>query len=143
MTGFQHSILKDIGMKTTASIVTKSDQENTVVDGQILKEGVKKDSDKLRYDLIPPEGMEELARVYTIGARKYADRNWELGIKYGRVFGALLRHAFAWARGESLDPVDGQHHLASVAWCALALITYEKRGMSKFDDRFAKPGDNA
>jgi hypothetical protein len=118
--------------------------EPKMVDGQILKiEGVKKDHGKLRYDLIPPEGMEELARVYTIGASKYADRNWELGIKWGRVFGALLRHAFAWARGESHDPVDGQHHLASVAWCALALITYEQRGMSEFDDRKAVKGSNA
>jgi hypothetical protein len=114
-----------------------------MVDGQVLKEGVKKDEGKLRYDLLPPEGMEELARVYTIGANKYADRNWELGIKWGRVFGAMCRHAFKWLAGESYDPVDGQHHLASVAWCAFALIAYEKRGMTQFDDRKAMPGTNA
>ncbi len=114
-----------------------------MVDGQVLKEGVKKDSGKLRYDLIPPEGLDALAEVYTIGAAKYADRNWELGIKWGRVYGAMLRHAIRWLAGESYDQVDGQHHLASVAWCALALITYEKRGMSQFDDRKAQSGSNA
>ena len=113
-----------------------------MVDGQILKEGVKNDRGKLRYDLLPPEGMDELANVYTIGAGKYADRNWEFGMSWGRVFAAMLRHAFRWLAGESHDQVDGQHHLASVAWCALTLIAYEKRGIGT-DDRFAKPGDNA
>lgn len=114
-----------------------------MVDGQTLKGGVKNDHGKLRYDLIPPEGLDALAEVYTIGAGKYADRNWELGIKWGRVFGAMLRHAIKWLGGESYDPVDGQHHLASVAWCALALITYEKRGMVEFDDRKPVKGSNA
>lgn len=88
--------------------------------------GIKDDSGKLRFDLIPPEAMEELARVYTIGAVKYGDRNWEKGLHWGRVFAAMMRHAWAWWRGEKLDPEDGQHHLASVAWCALSLMTLEK-----------------
>ena len=96
--------------------------------------GKKNDADKLRYDLMPPYPLSELARVYTIGANKYGDHNWEEGLKWGRVFGALLRHAFAWWRGDRLDPTDGQHHLASVAWCALALIEYE-RTHPDLDDR--------
>jgi hypothetical protein len=103
-----------------------------------MTEGIKHDDGKLRYDLIPPEGLDSLAEVYTIGARKYTDRNWELGLSWGRVYAAMLRHAVRWLAGESLDPVDGQHHLASVAWCAFALLTYEKRGLDKFDDRRPK-----
>lgn len=76
----------------------------------------------------------ELARVYTIGAAKYADRNWEKGIQYGRIFAALMRHAWKWWNGEQCDPVDGQHHLSSVAWCAFALMEYEKTHPEK-DDR--------
>lgn len=113
------------------------------MEGQPLKEGTKNDHGKLRYDLIPVEGLEALAEVYTIGASKYADRNWELGIKFGRVYAAMLRHAVRWLAGESYDPVDGQHHLASVAWCALALITFEERRMSEFDDRKPITGRNA
>ena len=96
--------------------------------------GRKDDGGKLRYDLIPPEALEELARVYTIGAAKYADRNWELGLAWGRVFAAMMRHAWAWWRGETFDPVDGQYHLSSVAWCAFALLTYELRNVGT-DDR--------
>jgi len=86
----------------------------------------KDDNDKLRYDLIPALGLHELAWVLTMGARKYGDRNWEKGMSWNRVFAAMMRHAWRWWRGESIDTHDGQHHLASVAWCAMALIEYEK-----------------
>lgn len=98
------------------------------------KEGIKFDKDKLRFDLIPVRPLEEVARVYTIGAKKYSDRNWEKGLKWSRVFGALLRHAFAWWRGEKYDLENGQHHLASVCWNALALMEYENTH-SELDDR--------
>lgn len=45
-----------------------------------------------------------------------------------------MRHAWAWFRGEKLDPVDRQHHMIAVAWNALALYTYELRGTGQ-DDR--------
>lgn len=92
--------------------------------GRPVSEGRKDDADKLRFDLIPPRPLELVAEVYTIGAKKYADRNWEKGLKWGRVFAAMMRHAWKWWRGEQRDP-DGQHHLASVVWCALALMEYE------------------
>ena len=96
--------------------------------------GVKYDEGKLRFDLLPVRPLEEVARVYTIGAKKYADRNWEKGLQWGRVFAAMMRHAWAWWRGEKHDPKDGQHHLASVAWCALALMEYEETHQ-ELDDR--------
>lgn len=102
--------------------------------GASLREGVKHDEDKLRFDLIPVRPMELVAQVFTIGAKKYADRNWEKGMKFHRIWGALLRHGFAWWRGEKYDPQDGQHHLASVAWCALALMELEET-KPEYDDR--------
>ena len=90
-----------------------------------LDSATKRDDNKARFDLIPSRPLEELARVYTIGAAKYEDRNWERGLAWGRVFAAMMRHAWAWWRRETYDPVDKQHHLASVAWCALALMEYE------------------
>lgn len=89
------------------------------------EQGKKNDSDKLRMDLLPAKPMMELAKVYTIGAKKYGDYNYLGGMKWGRIFGALLRHAWKWWSGEVFDQDDGQHHLASVAWCALTLMEYE------------------
>lgn len=97
-------------------------------------EGRKDDGAKLRYDLIPAAPLAQLARVFTIGAKKYADRNWEQGIQYGRLFAAMMRHSWAWWSGERNDPEDGQHHLSSVAWCAMALMQLEDTH-PQLDDR--------
>ncbi len=97
-------------------------------------EGRKDDTGKARFDLFPVKPLFKVAEVYTIGAKKYDDRNWERGIKWGRIFAAMLRHAWNWWRGEKLDPEDGQHHLASVAWCALTLMEFEETH-PELDDR--------
>lgn len=96
----------------------------------------KDDAGKLRFDLIPPEALEALAYVYTIGAVKYDDNNWRRGgLKFGRMFAAMQRHAMKWQRGETTDSEDGQHHLASVAWYALSLLILEKEQPAD-DDRW-------
>src|SRR5580693_8459110 len=79
-----------------------------------METGKKFDEGKLRYDLVPSAAFEEVVRAWTIGSKKYGDRNWENGLSYGRTFAALMRHAWAWWRGESHAPDDGQHHLAAV-----------------------------
>lgn len=99
--------------------------------------GRKDDRGKLRFDLIPQAPLFELAKVYTMGASKYDDWNWANGIKYSRVFAALMRHLWKWWRGEEIDPEDGQHHLDSVAWCAFTLrhFCFYKDRYEGWDDR--------
>lgn len=77
-----------------------------------------------RFDLIPAKPMWKVAEVYGLGSRKYADRNWENGYPWSLSYGALQRHLNQFWQGESIDP-DGQHHLASVVFHALALMEYE------------------
>ena len=98
-----------------------------------LSQGTKFDQDKPRYDLIPPEALDGLARLYGMGAGKYEDRNWEKGMNWSRLFAAMMRHAWKWWRGESYDQEDGQHHLLSVIFCAAALYTYEVRKVAGND----------
>lgn len=102
--------------------------------------GLRYDQGKARYDLLPADGIHELVLVYTKGAQKYADRNWELGMPWSKVIAPLLRHTFAWMRGERVDPETGLHHMAHVAWNALALVCYERRGIGT-DDRVITPLD--
>ena len=92
------------------------------------------DAGKPRYDLLPPDALEELVMVYTKGAAKYADRNWEKGMSWSRCFGSLMRHSWKFWKGEKLDPETGCHHMAMAAWNALALIAYDMRGKGT-DDR--------
>jgi hypothetical protein len=89
--------------------------------------GTKHDAGKPRLELIAPSIMEALGSVLAFGAKKYADRNWEKGISWGRVFGALMRHMWAWWRGEKADPETGFSHLWHAACCIMFLIEYERR----------------
>lgn len=106
------------------------------------KEGLRYNEGKPRFDLIPPEAELALAEHYLVGAKKYAERNWELGMDWMKVYASLRRHENAWHRGEDYDPESGTHHMIAVAWNAIALYTYAMRGLGQ-DDRpkiSEKPG---
>lgn len=87
--------------------------------------GIKNDQHKIRFDLLPVDALTEVARVFTFGANKYKDRNWEEGIRYHRCYGAILRHVFAWWHGEKKDEDSGLHPLAHVLCEALFLLHFE------------------
>lgn len=77
------------------------------------EKGLKYDGDKLRYDLIPPEIPEELAKILTFGANKYAENNWQRVEPFNeRYYSALIRHLEAWRKGERTDKESGFHHLS-------------------------------
>lgn len=114
-------------------------------DNQVV--GLKFDNGKIRMDLLPPELLFAVAQILTFGAAKYADRNWELGMKWGRVFGALMRHLWAWWGGKGpttssflfgeLDEETKFSHLWHAGCCIAFLIAYEERGVGE-DDRSRK-----
>lgn len=95
--------------------------------------GLRYDEGKERVDLLPPDAMLELGKVYGAGAAKYDARNWERGMPWSKVLGPLLRHLFKWMAGQRIDEEDGQRHIAKVAWNAIALLTYELRGAGSDD----------
>ncbi|MGF7160147.1 hypothetical protein FHS85_001770 [Rhodoligotrophos appendicifer] len=90
---------------------------------------------KARYDLLPPDALEAVALAGTIGGNLYGDRDWERGGHWGFHFAALMRHAWAFWRGEDRDPASGLPHMAHVAWRALALTAYFLRGAGTDDRR--------
>ncbi len=92
------------------------------------------DADKPRWELLPPDALNALVQVYTVGAKKYADRNWERGMSFSRCFGSLMRHSWKWWSGEEWDEETKCHHLAHAAWNALALLAYVLRKVG-IDDR--------
>lgn len=96
--------------------------------------GKKFDFGKHRYDLIPGDSLDELVKVYNYGAKKYEDENWRKGMSWKRIFGALMRHSWAWFRGEDIDPESGLHHMAHAAWQCFTLLNYS-RTRPEFDDR--------
>jgi hypothetical protein len=127
----KHTDMNDV-MLCRDQLIFRERQMN----GQETKEGGKKfDTNKPRWELLPYDAVRGVVDVLTDGAKKYSDRNWELGIAYGRVFGALQRHLTAWWQGENNDPESGRSHLDHAACELMFLSAYEKRGMIGFDDR--------
>jgi len=100
-------------------------------------EAIKKDEGKLQWSLIPLKAMTEVAKVYQMGAEKYAPGNWKRGLRYSRIYNAMMRHLIAWKEGEDNDPESHLNHLAHVAWGCLALIYYSLKSpeYEKLDDR--------
>ena len=96
--------------------------------------GLRLDAGKPRMDLLPPEAMIALAELYEVGSRKYAERNWEKGMPWGKCFACMMRHAWKWMAGEDHDDETGCHHMIHVAWNAIAIFVYARRGIGK-DDR--------
>jgi len=103
----------------------------------ILREqvAIKHDSEKVEYHYISPVFLEELSKVLTFGAKKYAAHNWRAGFKYSRVFSALMRHLMAWLSGETYDKETGLNHLAHAACCIMFLLEFAVTH-PELDDRY-------
>ena len=99
-----------------------------------MSEGRKDDQEKVRMELLPADSLWAIARVLTFGAKKYDSRNWEKGMNWDRLYGAVQRHLTAWHQREEGDPETGMSHLWHAGCCIMFLIAYELRGVGT-DDR--------
>ena len=90
------------------------------------KDGSGKDDrvdNKPRWELLPLDAVEEIVKVYTMGAKKYADNAWKtIPDAHRRYLAALFRHIAAYERGERKDSESGLSHLAHAAWNAIAIL---------------------
>lgn len=89
---------------------------------------MKADNGKPRYDLLPATAIDELAKVLTMGAEKYAAHNWR-HVEDGkqRYLAAALRHAFAIVGGEELDKESGLPHAAHLMANAAFLVELREK----------------
>lgn len=112
---------------------TRKYQERVIREHQIA-EGIKHDDGKAGWDLLPMDAVDCVARVLTYGKLKYAARNWEKGMAWGRLIGAAMRHIAAFMGGEEIDPESKEHHLAHAACDVLFVLAYVLRKVG-IDDR--------
>lgn len=90
--------------------------------------GTKYDTDKLRLDLWPLRAYLSIGAVITLGAKKYAPRNWQKLESFDdRFYAALMRHLTSWRLGEKHDPETGLPHLAH-AGCNLVFLLSKELG---------------
>jgi hypothetical protein len=102
---------------------------------------IKFDSGKTDWSLMPFEAVEEINKVLEFGAKKYNEGqttrehwNWAKGEGLGipRVLSAILRHLFAFSRGEKIDPESGLSHIAH-AGCGIIFILYYLKYPEKYN----------
>lgn len=107
---------------------------------EIKKEGLRFDNGKSMHELIEPFAQEQIARIFTKGAKKYAPNNWLHGMPWSKMIGPLKRHINAFLQGIDYDTDPdcedckkgdcvnhtGELHIAQVAWNALCLTSYYK-----------------
>lgn len=84
-----------------------------------MEKGLKYDTGKPDYSLVPPEVYKALAIIMTYGANKYEAENWRLVKPIERYYSALMRHLedvrlymkSKGKEGEWLDKESGYPHM--------------------------------
>lgn len=95
-----------------------------------MTDAIKRDkSNKLRYDLIPPEVLEALAHVFGKGAGIHGERDWEIKpYKWADRFASAMRHGWGWFKGEDFDPDgSGLNQAEQALWNWAIIVTYIRR----------------
>lgn len=107
-----------------------------------MSAGYRLDAGKVQYSLIPPDALEGMARVLTWACTRttpkpYPPRNWEAGMAWSRCFDSLMRHAWAYWRGEDLDPESKLPHVDHMQVnCAFLASYFRRPWVKKYDDRY-------
>ena len=99
--------------------------------------------DKLRWELLPLEDVEDIVKVYTAGAKKYGPNTWQnLPDGYNRYKAALLRHLVEYDKGNKIDEETGCRHLAAVAWNAIAMLHIDKQKTETHENTICSKEEN-
>lgn len=89
---------------------------------------------KLQWSMVDFDSLEGLVRVLEYGAKKYSKGNWKKGMPVTQVTESLMRHLFAFLKGEDVDPESGCRHISHVM-CNTMFLEYILREKPHYDDR--------
>lgn len=95
---------------------------------------------KIRYDLIPNLGLEEVHKVFTDKLNKYQKNQWTQGLKWSDVLNSLEHHLMEFKKGSDYNK-EGLLNIAEVAMNALILADYYQT-FPQGDDRIIKQVNN-
>lgn len=90
--------------------------------------GVKYDSDKLEYSLLPKGVLNKVISVLGFGSKKYAKDNWmKVDNPKERYYNAAQRHINQWWEGEKYDSETGENHLAHAICCLMFMLWFDNQ----------------
>jgi hypothetical protein len=89
--------------------------------------GVKFDKQKPKWNLLPWSEVEDVVKVLTSGADKYAPDNWKfVDDASNRYMAATMRHLVAFQQGELQDAESNESHIAHAICCLLFMLLHSK-----------------
>lgn len=89
--------------------------------------GIKFDKDKPKWNLLPWDELEDVVKVLTFGAKKYAPDNWKfVDDANNRYMDAAMRHVVAHQQGEQRDAESEESHIAHAICCLLFMLWHDK-----------------
>ena len=112
----------------------KEEIVNGVDEFQETEQALRYNMGKLEWSLVDFDSLEGLVKVLEYGCHKYARNNWKKGMPVTKVSESLMRHLFAFLRGEDVDPESGCRHISHVM-CNAMFIEYIMREKPHYDDR--------
>ena len=87
------------------------------------------DVDGVRYDLVPPEGVEAVAKAMHEGAIMHGDHNWQKGLKNSVLINHALRHIYIYMQeGHSIEDHIGH------ACANLMMLKWNEKHLPEFND---------
>lgn len=104
------------------------------------QDGVKFSRHKVRFDLLPPLALIEVAKALTVGTDKYDKgvidvQNWMSdNITHRDNFNAAQRHMMARRLGEVVDPDDNLFHVGKAIANLLMMLEADMRGWEAKDN---------
>lgn len=101
---------------------------------QAAEQALRYNQGKPQWSLVDFDSLEGLVHVLEYGARKYSKDNWKKGMPVTQVSESLMRHLFAFLRGDDIDPESGCRHISHVM-CNAMFLEYILRDKPHFDDR--------
>ena len=127
------TIIKEVNEEADESMKALSDRDKQ-------EQALRYNQGKLQWSLVDFDSLEGLVRVLEYGAAKYAPDNWKKGMPVTQVSESLMRHLFAFLRGEDVDPESGCRHLSHVM-CNVMFLEYIMREKPHYDNRKTKARD--
>lgn len=97
--------------------------------------GLRYNEDKLKWSLVDFDSLENMVHVLMYGEKKYDSHNWKKGLPYTSTVESMLRHLYAFLKGEDIDPESGLPHTGHIM-CNAMFLDYYSQYCKDMDDRF-------
>lgn len=87
------------------------------------------DAEGVRYDLVPPEGVEAVARAMHVGAVTHGDNNWKKGLRNSILVNHAMRHIVEYMKEGNTTEDHIGHALAN-----LMMLKWNEVNLPEFND---------